>query len=823
MAIDSSTARSGLSMVDDDEDEPSIEQPDVAEPEDDLTEENGDKPRRKGILKQLLAQIDDINLARYIDEQDLAEIGSTVVQEYRIDENSRSEWVTHSKEAMKFATQDAPPKQYPWPGAANVIYPLMSQAALSFAARTYPALVQNRNVVKGIVWGTDRGTPVTEDGRAGGKPKMGPPGPDGQPTPIWLIAPGEKRKRADRIGEHMSWQLLDDMPEWEPQTDQLLHQIPIVGGAARKTFYEPSEGRNFSLFVSLMNLVWNYHAPSFEAAQRITEKILLYPNEIREFELSGDEGAGGMFLPLDYGPAGGGGDGETFGFDEEVQSGSQDDPDAPHMYIEQHRRLDLDDDGYAEPYIVTVHLRSGKVVRIIARYDDDGITMSKNKREVIRITPVDYYTLIPFLPSLDGGSYPMGFGHLLRPMNEAINTTLNQMFDAGHLQNAGGGFIGDGLSIASGPVGFQVGKYVRVTTKGLSIRDSVFPIPFNGPSPVLFQLLGVLIGSAEKLASIQDILAGDAAMANAPPTTILALIEQGLKIYTAINKRIFRAFKAEFQKLYRLNRKYLTEPTRYRIGDEWREVTPEDYRLGGGVEPIADPTMMTDMQKLGQAQIIMAYKGDPMIKQDEIARRLFDAANVDRVDELFAPPDPQAQQMQQMAVQLGIQKAQAELGRERAAELKDQTQAFLNMALARKNADASQEAVIEQQLTFMRQNIEAINTTIKAAAIDHKFHDTAMKTAHANADRAVKVAQQHIDAAQAEAPVTPPIGPTPPPAGVFPVGPATGPDSGGGAGGPPVTTTGEAGASPPPGHSDTAGLAPLPPPAGEPGGTGGAR
>ena len=160
----------------------------------------------------------------------------------------------------------------------------------------------------------------------------------------------------------MSWQLLKEMPEWEPQTDQLLLQLPIVGGVVRKSWYDPMMGRNRSEIVSLANIVWNYHAPSFEAAPRHTEKILLYPHEIVEYERAEDQGEGGMFLPQFYGP-GGGGEGETFGFNNNIPSADQGDEDSPQLFIEQHRRIDLDDDGYAEPYLVTVHLRSSKVVR----------------------------------------------------------------------------------------------------------------------------------------------------------------------------------------------------------------------------------------------------------------------------------------------------------------------------------------------------------------------------------------------------------------------------------------------------------------------------
>jgi chaperonin GroES len=606
-----------------------------------------------------------------------------------------------------------------WVGNSNIIFPLITQAAIQFNARTYPAVIQNRNVVKGTIWGTDKGTPATEDGKLEGKPKMHPDG-----TPVWLSAPGEKRKRADRIGEHMSWQLLDQMKEWEGQTDGMLIQLPIIGGACRKTYRDPIEGRNRSLLVKLTNLVWNYHAPTFEDAPRHTEIITLYPHQIEENERAE------VYLPLIYGP--GGGDDETNS--EQAQSG---DEDAPHIFLEQHRRYDLDGDGYPEPYVVTIHKRSAKVVRIVARYDEDGIQTGKgadvdedsetgaltddegpDEEEILKIIPVEHYTLIPFLPNPDGGSYPVGFGHLLRPLNEAINTTLNQMFDAGHLQNAGGGFVSDQLSIHSGPVGFQVGKYVRVGSKGQAIRDAVFPIPFPGPSSVLFQLLGALVKVSEGVAGTQEILAGGAEMANAPPTTILALIEQGLKVYTAIHKRVYRALKAEFNKIYRLNRLYLKENERYQVGDEWREITLDDYRLGGGVEPIADPTMVTDMQKLGRASVGMQFKGDPLIDQKNIYTRLFEAAGFDRIEEMFTPPpDPQmTQQLQAMA----MEEKQAELGRLRAAELKDNSQAYLNMAMAASKANGPQMDWINAQLRVMEMHIEATNTMVKAADVESK-------------------------------------------------------------------------------------------------------
>src|SRR4029077_15915267 len=112
-----------------------------------------------------------------------------------------------------------------------------------------------------------------------------------------------------------------------------------------------------------------------------------------------------------------------------------------------HRRLDLDDDGYPEPYIVTIHKHTSKVARIVARYDSENVFFNNDDDRVIKIIPVQYYTKYDFIPSMDGGIYGTGFGKLLSPINAAINTTLNQLIDAGHLQIRGGGFIGKGLSM----------------------------------------------------------------------------------------------------------------------------------------------------------------------------------------------------------------------------------------------------------------------------------------------------------------------------------------------------------------------------------------
>lgn len=720
MAINSSRASALADYVTLDDSEDSLDQPEVEETED--KPEPQEKKSAKAIKANLLDWIDNTNIARDIDDETLQALGILVCREYEIDEASRSEWKDEAQHALDFATQKAKPKQYPWADASNVIFPLITSASMRFGAIAYPAIVPNKSIVKGTVWGDDKGTAATVDGKPDGAPLL-----NGDGGPIWRVPPGAKAIRAEKVGEHMSWQLLEQMGYWEEQTDTLLHQIPIVGGAVRKTYRNMRENCNDSELVPLMNLVWNMGAKSFETAPRHTEIQEFYPHEIEEMERE-DE----MFLTKIYGP---GDQAPLPNPDPDKPAPSTEDSEAPQVFIEQHRRYDLDKDGYAEPLLVTVHLRSQEVVRIVARYEEDGLEFDK-AGGLKRIVPLESYTLYRFLPNPKGGSYPCGFGHYLKPLNEAINTTLNQMFDAGHLQIAGGGFIATGLSLHGGTNTFSIGEYKPVNTKGANIRDSVFPIPFPGPNQVLFELLGLLIGAGKEVASIQDALTGDSAMANTPPTTMLALVEQGMKVYTAIYKRIYRALKSELKKLYRLNRIYITDDQNYQIGDTWRSIGTEDYKQGGGVEPMADPTMVTDMQRLSRAALIVDRAAkNPMVNSLAAERYLFDAAQIPRVNDFLPEKAPPPQKSpEQIAAESMILKAQTDakraefevaeaqskLGLTRAQELKAYTEAMVNFEKVKGGMNDKQIQWMELQLTQMRLHIEALNTTVKAAAIDAK-------------------------------------------------------------------------------------------------------
>lgn len=641
------------------------------------------------------------NLALLLDEVEQGLLADRAKREYEIDDHTRDEWKKKYKEWLRLAMQIAEEKTYPWPGASNVLFPLLTVAAVQFNARAYPAIVQGRNVVKGAVLGDDNGTPLISPQT--GQPIMGPAG-----QPMWQTPPGAKQARADRIGRHMSWQLLTEQREWEEQTDRLLLLLAITGTMFRKTYYDSASQRNVSETVDALRLVVNYHAKSFEVAPRYSEEIDFYPWQIESNIRAG------LWLDHDYGS----------------NEDSADDEDAPVTFVEQHRRYDLDRDGYAEPVIVTFSKFSGRLARIMPGFDEEGIEAVDDGR-VMKIEPVRFYTRYGFVPSPDGGVYDVGLGSLLYPLNHAVNSSLNQMFDAGHLANAGGGFIGGGMSMNTGAVRFSIGEYKVVQTPGQELRANLVPLPFPGPNPTLLALLQFLVESAKEVGSIKDILTGEMPGANVPGILGLAVIQQGLKVFSATFKRVYRGLRAEYEKLFRLNRLYLPDEAGFRIGAEYFEISRADYEEGAGVEPVADPDMVTDVQRMAQGNFLLQFANDPWFNAREIRLRALQAAAIDQIDKLLVQQPPGNPEIMAKAAELQLRQHEVALrdkelniraareegdldirrGKDKASEIQMLSSAILNLANARKADSEVDQRWYDLQIQALRQQVEALNAS----------------------------------------------------------------------------------------------------------------
>src|SRR3990167_3891596 len=320
-----------------------------------------------------------------------------------------------------------------------------------------------------------------------------------------------------------------------------------------------------------------------------------------------------------------------------------DDLDPAIEIIEQHRYLDLDDDGYQEPYIVTVLKEDHQVIRIIARYTESDIRFNSSD-EVTRIEPIHYFTDYHFLPSPDGKFHSMGFGTLMLHLNETINTILNQLIDSGTLANLRGGYIDARIKLPSGQSLHNPGEWKRVKTVGLiGIKEGIVPIEYREPSTVLYQLLSLLIQTGRDLSSATDVLSGKQQASRAPASTVATLVEQGLKIFNSIQRRLYRSMKDEFQKIFKLNKIYLDPYEYITILDDEFAIAQKDYANESiDILPIADPNFSSDAQRLVKVQAMMNIIDDPEVNRKEILTRFLKALDVSEPEKIIKPEDTNA-------------------------------------------------------------------------------------------------------------------------------------------------------------------------------------
>ena len=625
-------------------------------------------------LKDLEELVSNPNIAEDLDKEILAEIGDDLCSKIKNDDDSRSEWLESNDKWLKLASQVMEDKNNPWPNASNVKYPLLTLAAVQFHARSLPSLINSSRPVMAKTVGQD--------------------------------PQGLKRKRANRVSKYMSYQVMEQMEEWLDDFDRLLMALPIIGLVYRKTYYSESLGRNRSVLIMPRDLILNYHAQDY-IRSRMTHRIFMDQNELRELQLDG------LFRDVELSVQAKHHEGIT---DEVIglsHSGGSDD-DEPFELYESHCWLDLDEDGYKEPYIVTLHADSGEVLRIVARWSSDSIQY-KEDGKVRKITPDEYFTPYIFIPDPSSPVYGIGFGALLGPNNEAINTILNQLIDSGTLSNLQAGFIARGIKITSGGQKFKPGEWKIVNTTGDDLRKGVFPMPVREPSQVLFNLLGFLVDASQKVASVTDMMVGGNPGQNQPATTSMAVLEQGLKVFTSIYKRIHRQLGKEYKLLYKLNSVYLDEEHYRNVLDEQSEPTqgsvePDEARMQqlatsmqnqmAGIEdfeldsmdicPASDPELVTETQKIVKAQSLLekAMAGLP-INIGLATRQMLEAEGHENIEQLMQVPKPQPdpeivlkQQELQGKQQLEQAKLQLDKIRIENEAIKDKTEGMLNIAKA---------------------------------------------------------------------------------------------------------------------------------------------
>lgn len=575
------------------------------------------EPEANRSLEKLLG---GVNIATILSEDELKKIGEECLSRFEADIHSRAAWKENYDDIIKLSKLEHEPKNEPWPGASSVKLPIITEALIQYQARAYPLVVQGKSVCKGKVIGHDPN--------------------------------GIKDKAARRMGMFQSHQLIDQMKYWEPETRKLLMIQPMVGDAARKTYWNPQRERPESRLVPINDVIFNNNALSYDSLP-ISHTYSIPPRKLIERTLAG------IFRDdIDYGIA------VSFDMPHNVKgSGAPDvsaDKYTPHQMIEQHTYLDLDGDGYPEPYIVTIHYDTRKVVRIEARYDESDITYNGNK--VQRIKEIEHWTFFPFWPSLDG-LLGMGIGTLLHPLNDVVNAITNQMIDSGKLMNQPPGFISSSMKMKKGMRGYKPGELLSADSLTGNLRDGIFMVPMAGPSNVLFILLELMVSMSKGITSFSDLLAGNSPSGNQPASTTLSLIEQGLKVFGGNMKGLNHSLKLEFEKLRNMNKRYLPGTKGYEsMGAEEVEAIQGGQGEGEGmpsvdadyavedidIMPVADQSEIDSSVKIMKAEALFQFGVNrPGINQMELNKRYLSALNIEDKEELLEeipeppqPPDP---------------------------------------------------------------------------------------------------------------------------------------------------------------------------------------
>ena len=626
------------------------------------------------------------NIVDLLTEQQCKEIGMQVVKDYEADLLSRSSWERKMEDSMKLALQVAEAKNFPWPNSSNIKFPLVTIAALQYHARAYPVLINGDTPVKCRVIGED---------------------PD-----------GEKTRRAERIETHMSYQIMEQDEDWESEMDKALISQPIIGCAFKKTFFDPIKGYNISENILAKDLVVNYWTKSLDTAPRITHVLYYSKNDIYErvvrglwFDVSetrpnvNNVGVNNNTLQAAQNKAQG------------MNPPESNDKSTPYEILEQHRYIDFDGDGYEEPYIVYVRKDTKKVARIVARYFETSIKRSV-KDEILSIEPERCFTKYPFIPSPDGGFYDLGFGVLLGPLNESINTLINQLVDAGTMANTAGGFMSRGIKLRGGNLSFAPLEWKHVDTTGDDLRKGIMPLPVREPSQVLFTLLNLLINYGERTGGAVDILVGQNPGQNTPAETTRTMAEEGKKVFNGIFKRTYRSLKQELRKEYRLNQLHIVEDSVFTSEANGKGVIlVKDYEGDSSdVRPSADPSITSDSLRLQQAMAIQgAVQTNPgLYNRYEAEKRFLKALKVPDIDALLPDPagknaiPPAGPDVKLQIEQIRAQTKQAEMD----LHLK------LGLLKLMKEAELSQAKIqkLEAEVAF-------IGAEIQSSARDHKINE----------------------------------------------------------------------------------------------------
>ena len=543
------------------------------------------------------------NLAEQLSDGDLDVIARELSDAYDGDKDSRSDWSSTYAEGLDLLGMKYDDRTSPFPGASGVSHPLLAESVTQFQAQSYKELFP-----------------------AGGPVK----------TQIMGATNPQVESQSSRVKEFMNFQLTHVMEEYEPELDQMLFHLPLSGSAFRKIYFDNTLGRPVSKFVSSEDLVVPYQATDLMTCSRITHVVKMMANDLRKFQVSG------FYRDVEVGEA-----------PEEDPSAVQDKIDElagkkkvytkDNMYtlLEIHTDLDLpgyedaneagEETGISLPYIVTIEENSNKILSIRRNWAEGDQLKTKKQ----------YFVHYKFLPGL--GFYGFGLIHMLGGLTKTATSILRQLIDAGTLVNLPAGFKARGLRIRDDDQPLVPGEFRDVDAPAGDIASSLITLPYKEPSQTLFNLLGFVIDSGKSFAAVADMKLGEGNEVN-PVGTTMALLERGMKVMSAIHKRMHMAQGKEFKLLSKLFAETLPPVYPYQIVGGNQAVKAQDFDARIDVIPVSDPNIFSVTQRvtLAQQQLQLAQAAPQMHNVHEAYRRMYEAMGVQNIEAMLPPPqEPQ--------------------------------------------------------------------------------------------------------------------------------------------------------------------------------------
>ena len=505
------------------------------------------------------------NLAEDMDEGALTELAGDLIGEFEEDISSRKDWIQTYVDGLELLGMKVEDRTEPWPGACGIYHPLLSEAVVRFQAETmmetFPAAGPVRTEIVGLE------------------------------TP-------EKKEAAARVEADMNYQLTDVMVEYRPEHERMLWGLGLAGNAFKKVYYDPSLGRQVSMYIPADDVVVPYGASSLECAERVTHVMRKTENELHKLQ------SAGFYRDVDLPEPS-----DTLDDVEKAiaeRMGFRASTDERYKMLEMHVDLEIRDDPYAEeegialPYVVTLEKQTQTVLAIRRNWDPDDKLKRKRNHFV-------HYSYVPGF-----GFYAFGLIHLVGAFAKSSTSLIRQLVDAGTLSNLPGGFKTKGLRVKGDDTPISPAEWRDVDVASGTMRDNIMPLPYKEPSQTLYQLLNTIVEEGRRFASAADLQASDMS-AQAPVGTTLAILERQLKTTSAIQARIHYAQKQEFKLLKIIIRDYTPDEYSYEPIEGSRKAKKSDYDQVA-VIPVSDPNAATMAQKIVQYQAVLQLaQGAPQL------------------------------------------------------------------------------------------------------------------------------------------------------------------------------------------------------------------